>query len=169
MKEQNCTVIFWGFLLRILKGKKRPKSKLQRSRKIQIWTFGSLVHQINSFQKIIKVEQIFQKNKVVTGKSPLFIISPFYSRHSICLIRIWQSSFEWKWCVFNLVVSTKKWCSSFLEKVFVFQKICFKAKVLKTFETFTDCHMKACRSLKWRAILKILSIYAFLEEPMLCL
>ena len=38
-----------GFLLRILKGKKCPKSKLQCSRKIQIWTFGLLVHQINSF------------------------------------------------------------------------------------------------------------------------
>ena len=77
------------------------------------------------------MEQIFQKNKVVTGNlhsflheklrfynnkiisvlkvrlfiysyyygekvfiNPLFMISPFYSRHSICLIRIWQSSFD---------------------------------------------------------------------------
>ena len=51
-----------------------------------------------------------------------------------------------------LVVSTKKRYSSFLKKVFVFQKICFKVKVLKTFETFTDCHIKTCRSLKRRAI-----------------
>ena len=36
-------------LLRILTGKKHPKIKLQRLRKIRIWTFGSLVHQINSF------------------------------------------------------------------------------------------------------------------------
>ena len=43
------------------------------------------------------------KNKVVTGKTPLFVIGPFCSRHSICLnIGFWQSSFEWKWCVFNL-------------------------------------------------------------------
>ena len=34
---------------RILIGKKHPKIKLQRLRKIQILTFGSLVHQINSF------------------------------------------------------------------------------------------------------------------------
>ena len=54
-----------------------------------------------------------------------------------------------------LLVSTKKWYSSFLKKVFLFQKICFKGKVLKTFETFTDCHIKTCRSLKRRAILKI--------------
>ena len=59
--------------------------------------------------------------------------------------------------VSDRVVSTKKRYSSFLRKVFVSQKICFKAKVLKKFETFTDCHIKTCRSLKRRAILKISS------------
>ena len=39
--------------------------------------------------------------------------------------------------------------------VSVFQKICFKVKVLKTYEIFTDYHIKTCRSLKQRAILKI--------------
>ena len=90
-------------VLRILTWKKHPKIKLQRLRKIQMLTFGSLVHQINSFQEVLKLEQIFQKNKVVTGKTPLFVIGPFCSRHSICLnIGFWQSSFEWKWCAFNL-------------------------------------------------------------------
>ena len=41
-----------------------------------------------------------------------------------------------------LVVSIKKKYSSFLKKVFVFQKICFKVKVLKTSETFADGHIK---------------------------
>ena len=36
-----------------------------------------------------------------------------------------------------LVLSTKKRYSSFLKKVFVFQKICFKVKVLKMFKNFT--------------------------------
>ena len=54
-----------------------------------------------------------------------------------------------------LVVSTKKRHSSLLKNVFVFKKICVKVKVLKTFETFTDCHIKTCRSLKRRAILKM--------------
>ena len=40
--------------------------------------------------------------------------------------------------------------------MFVFQKIFFKVKVMKTFETFTDCQVKSCRSLKRRAILEIL-------------
>ena len=71
------------FNLRILTGKKHPKIKLQRLRKIQILTFGSLVHQINSFQEVLKLEQIFQKNQVVTGKTPLFVIGPFCIRQSI--------------------------------------------------------------------------------------
>ena len=54
-----------------------------------------------------------------------------------------------------LVLSTKKQYSSFLKRVCVFQKIYFKVKVLKSFKISSDCHIKACRSLKWRAILKI--------------
>ena len=38
-----------------------PKIKLQRLRKIRILTFGSFVHQINSFQEFVKLEQIFPK------------------------------------------------------------------------------------------------------------
>ena len=37
-----------GPILRILTGEKYPEIKLQRLQKIPIWTFGSLVHQINS-------------------------------------------------------------------------------------------------------------------------
>ena len=57
-----------------------------------------------------------------------------------------------------LMRSTEKRCSSILRKVFVFWKISLKVKVLKMFKTFTDRHIKTCRSLKLRAILKILSI-----------
>ena len=45
--------------------------------------------------------------------------------------------------------------NNFLKKVLVFQKICFKVKVLKTFKISSDCDMKTYRSLKPRAILKI--------------
>ena len=41
-----------------------------------------------------------------------------------------------------LVLSTKKRPFRFLIKFFVFQKICFKVKVLKTFKISTDCHIK---------------------------
>ena len=102
------------------------------------------------------MEQIFWKIKEVTSKTPLFVIGPFCICHSICLkIGFWQSSFEWKWCVFNLSGFNYKTVLQFFENFFVFQKICFQVKVLKTFETFTDCRIKTCRYLKWRAILKI--------------
>ena len=74
-----------GVDLEILTGKKHPKIKLQCLRKIQMWTFRSLVHQINSFQEVLKLKQISQKNKAVTGKTPLFVKGQFCSRHSICL------------------------------------------------------------------------------------
>ena len=47
-----------------------------------------------------------------------------------------------------LVLSAKKRYSSFLEKDLIFQKICFEVKVLKTFEIFSECHVKTCQSLK---------------------
>ena len=50
-------------------------------------------------------KKVFKKKKVVTGKTPLFVIGPFCSRRSVCLN--------------------------------------------------TDCHIKTCRSFRWRAILKI--------------
>ena len=52
-----------------------------------------------------------------------------------------------------LVLSTNKWCSNFLNKVFLFQKICFTA--LKTFKIFSNGRLKACESLKRKAILKV--------------
>ena len=39
-----------------------------------------------------------------------------------------------------VVLLTEKRFSSFLKKVFVFQKNCFKDKVLKTFKISADCH-----------------------------
>ena len=41
--------------------------------------------------------------------------------------------------------------------ILVFPKSFFKVKVMKTFKMSSDCHIETCRSLKWRAILKILS------------
>ena len=41
---------------------------------------------------------------------------------------------------------------SFLKKGLVFQKTCLKVKVMKMFKISSDFHVKACRSLKQRAI-----------------
>ena len=57
-----------------------------------IWVVGTL-NQL--FIRVLKLKQIFQKNKVVTGKTPLFVIVPFCTHHSIFLkIGFWQFCME---------------------------------------------------------------------------
>ena len=41
-----------------------------------------------------------------------------------------------------LALSTKKSYSSFLEKVFILQNICFKVKILKMFQISSDSYIK---------------------------
>ena len=115
-------------LLWILTGKKHLKIKLQRLRKIWIWTFGSLV-----VLKGSKTGTNFPKNKVVTGQTPLLVIGPFCSCHSICLnIGLWQISVEWKLYVFNLSGFNQKTVLQFFKKGFRFpKKIVSKLKYWK--------------------------------------
>ena len=47
--KANVNIALEVAILRIVTRKKHPKIKLQHLRKIRIWTFGSLVHQINFF------------------------------------------------------------------------------------------------------------------------
>ena len=117
---------------------------------MDIWVVGTF----NSIKGVLKLKQIFQKNKVVTGKTPLFVIGPFSILFVLTLASD-RTVLNGNGVFSVLLVSTKKGYSSFLKKAFVLQKICFKVKVLNTFETFTDCHIKTCRSPKRRAILKI--------------
>ena len=44
---------------------------------MSIWVVGT--------SEVFKLKQTFQKNKVVTGKVPLFGIGPFYTQQSTCL------------------------------------------------------------------------------------
>ena len=82
---------------------KHSTVKLQCFRKVWLWTFGWLVHQINSIYEVPKLKQNFRKRKVVTGKTLFFVIGQFCSPHSICLnIGFWQSSFVRKCYVVNL-------------------------------------------------------------------
>ena len=107
-------ISFGKYNLRILKGKKHAKINLQRLRKIRIWTFGSLVHQINSYIEVLKLQQIFQKNKAVTGKTPLFVKGPFV----VAILFVLTLASDRAVLNVNhpfsiLVVSTKKRYSSF--------------------------------------------------------
>ena len=67
-----------------------------------------------------------------------------------------------------LALSTKKQYPSFLIKVFVFQKICFKVKVLKTFKISTDCHIKNMPISQMEDYFEVFD-FSFLEEPNLFL
>ena len=86
-----------------------------------------LAHQINSLQEVLKQKQNFQKSKVVTGKTPFFVIFPFCAQHFICL-NIGLTVLYGNHAFSILVLLTKKWYFSFLKKVFFFQKICFRVK-----------------------------------------
>ena len=100
-EEKLCYFDTWCYL-RILTGKKHPQIKLHRFQIVWIWTFGWSVHQINFLYEVLKLKQSFWKNKLVTGKTPSFVIGSLCTLHSICLnICFWQSSFVWKCCVFN--------------------------------------------------------------------
>ena len=92
--------------------------------KIRIWTFGALVHQINSLYEVRKLKQNLRKNKVVTGKTPFFVIGPFCTPHSICyLISASDRDVLYGNVVFSILALQY---SRFLEKVCVFQEICFQ-------------------------------------------
>ena len=145
--------------LRILTGKKYPQIQLQHLRKVWIWTW--VVGTSNQpFKTGSYNETKFSKKWVVTGKTVFFVIGPFCTHHSICLnIDFWHDHFVWNNAFSILVLSTKKQHSSFLKKVFVYQKTCFKVEALKTHKISSDSHIKTWRSLKRRAILKIPSTF----------
>ena len=139
------------FMVKVLIGKKHCQIKLQRIQKLWIWSFGSLVHQINSFYEVLKRKQNFRKNKVVTGKTSFFEVHfvltiLFVLKLALDVVVLYGN------VVFSILVPSTKRYSNFLKKIFVFQKICFKVKVIKTFKISTDYHWKTCRSLKRKAI-----------------
>ena len=86
-----------------------------------------------------------------------FVMGSFCTHHSNCVLHwlltwhFYMKMMHFQYLYFQL----KKRYYSFFEKVFIFQIICLKVKVLKTFETFIDCHIKTWPHLSPRAILKI--------------
>ena len=89
-----------------------------KSTNIDIWVVGTLKQ---LFISDSKTETNFQKNKVVTDKSPLFVIDPFCS--CFCSDASDRAVLNGNDVFSILMVSTEKWYCSFLKKVFVFQKM----------------------------------------------
>ena len=83
------------------------------------------------------MKQNFQENKVVPGKTPFFVIGTFCTLHSICLnISFWQTVLYGNVSFSILVLPTKKQCSSFLEKVFVYIRIDLGAGYMDIFSPY---------------------------------
>ena len=93
LKARNCShfslnllvVLLYIFLeLRILTEKNHPQRNLQRlkSMNMAIWMVGTS-NQI--FMRGLKLKQNFRKNKIVTGITPFFMKSPFFTPHSVCI------------------------------------------------------------------------------------
>ena len=117
------------------------------SERLGFWTFfrkNVTYDNIKTHKKFLSWRYIFGKT---TGSLSLFRVNTVFFRTD--LYENAASSI--------LIFSTKKRFFSVLKNVFVFEKICFKFKVLKTFKTFSECHIKTYRSLKRKAILKIRS------------
>ena len=148
-KNQNCQ--FKDTHLFKIKTPSNKTPALTKSTNMGIWVLGT---SSQLFVRGSKTETKFPKNKVVTGKTTFFVIGPFCTHYSICLflLAFYMAVLYGNSALSRLLLSTKKRYSSFLKKLFVFQKICFKVKVLKTLKISTDCHIKRCRSLKRRAI-----------------
>ena len=96
---------------------------------------GVVVQQISSFKKFLNWSKIFKKIKKLLAK----LSSLWWVHFEVTILFLLTLSSDMKVLYGNdafsiLVLSTKKEYSSFLKNVFVFQKIYFKVKLLKTFK-----------------------------------
>ena len=103
--------------LRIPTGKNHHQIKLQRLQKVRIWAFGIAS---TLYKRFLNWNKISKKNKVVTCKTPFFVIGPFCAHHFTCLNigLAWYGNDAFS----ILVISTKNWNSSFLKNVLFFIK-----------------------------------------------
>ena len=96
-------------------------------------------------KRFLNWNKILCLKKVVTGKPTFFVIDVFCAYRSILTMAFDMAVLYGNDAFSILVLSTKKWYYSYLKKIFIFQKICFIVKVLKSFQISTDCHIKTCQ------------------------
>ena len=94
-------------------------------------------------ESVVRIRQVFQNSSKCGCAHPTY-----HHQASDVAVLYGNDAFS------VLVLSTKIQYSSYLKKGFIIQKFYSKVKVLETFKISTDCHIKTCRSLKQRAILK---------------
>ena len=109
-----------------------------KSANVEIWVVDAS-NQLFIRDSLIKTE--FSKKYISYWKNSILCdTSILYSPFHILFPHSSDKVVLYKNVKFSaLVLSTKKGYSSVLKKVFAFQKICFKVKVLKTFKVSSDC------------------------------
>ena len=126
--------------------------KLQHLQKVRIWGFGSLVHQINSLEEVLKLKQNLKKIKQLLAK-----LHSLLQVHFVLTILFVLTLASDNIAVlygnnaFSIFSFNQKTVLQFFER-FPFSG---KSVLLKQFKIFTDCRIKTCRSFKRRVILKI--------------
>ena len=98
------------------------------------WHLGCWYIKSTLYNRFFNCKKNLQKNKVVAGKTLFFVLT----LASEMAILYGNDAFS------ILLVSAKKRYSYFEKKVFIFQKIAFKVKVLKTLKISIYCHVKTC-------------------------
>ena len=68
----------------------------------------------------------FQKNKVISDKTPFFVRGQFCTPHSICLFGFCKDSFVRKYCVFNRSTFNQKTLLHYFKKGFRFPEKLFQ-------------------------------------------
>ena len=95
--------------------------------------------------------KVFKKSSY--WQNSVLWISPFCTPYSVFFSSDSNRCVLYGNCTFQvLALSTKKWYSSFVKSVSAFQKTCFRVWILKIFKISSDCLIKTCLTLKWRAI-----------------
>ena len=135
---------------------------------MQNFTFLVANQTVMKYYKVPKYhDQDYSYDIIVVSNFIWYISNNSYKMVDKILVKKWlfalKSAYDMAGLYENdafliFVLSTKKLYSSLLKKVFIFEKICFKVKVLKSFKFFTDCHIKTCQYLKRLAIYKIPSL-----------
>ena len=141
-EQQKCSHKAWHIHIEIVSNgcsgtsfqdthrEKAPLNKtpaLLESMNMNIWVVG-ISNQLSITGSYSILKQNFQKNKLDAGKTVFFVIGQFYNSHSICLNSFWEGYvFAWICYPFNCKAFNCKTVHYFFtEKVFIFQKICFK-------------------------------------------
>ena len=117
----------------------------------QLFTRGSLK---KKFKKLKQVLEKLRSLYVLHFVLPILIVLTRGSDMAVLYVNV---------AFLILALSTKKQCFSFLKKVLVFPKIYYNVKGLKMSKISRDCHIKTCRSLRSRVILKISSTVFYIQ------